>query len=154
MIYSMCLLLVFVVEFALFIWVAENIGWWTLAIVFGTTLLGLLFIRRGAWKAWEQLRTSMADGVMPAGDSGNLVFGFLGCLLLILPGFLGNLVGLILLIPPTRRLIRGLATRFSGGRVAAGGGGSSQVIKGDVVDDDVHEGTIVPPALEPGEDQW
>lgn len=150
MLYSLGLLLVFVAEFALFIWVAENIGWWTLAVVFGTTLFGLLFIRRGARKAWEQLRTAMSDGVMPAGDSGKLMFGFVGALLLIMPGFLGNLVGLVLLLPPTRGLIRRLVGRFSTGITPAATSG--QVIRGDVVDDDVHEGTIIPPALEPGED--
>lgn len=156
MIYSMGLLLCFVAEFALFIWVAITIGWWTLAIVMGTSLLGLVFIRRETRKAWEQLRSSMAAGVVPVGNTATGVLIFVGALLLLMPGFLGNILGLLLVIPPTRKLFARLLGAF-GTRIAGPGmQQSSTVIRGDVVQDqdsDVHEGTIIPPALGPGEEE-
>lgn len=151
MIYSMTLLLVFVAEFALFIWVARVIGWWSLLIVVATSVLGLLFIRRETRKAWDQLRESMATGVPPVGDGANRLLVFVGGMLLLMPGFIGNLVGLLLVIAPSRSLFRGLLARFG---TRLGTQPRDDVITGVVVDesDDVHEGRVLPPAREPGEE--
>lgn len=133
-------------EIAVLVWLWQLIGWWVLGVMAATSLLGTLLVRREALKSWQQMRQSMATGALPAGDAGGKLFKFAGAILLILPGFIGNAVGLLLLPPFMRsglqRLLGRRVNRMFGHAASAT---PSNVIKGDVVDDDVAEGTLLPP---------
>ena len=93
-------------ELAVLIRVGQAIGVVpTIAIVIGTALLGLLTLRRQGFAMASQARQTLASG-FPAVFSvaeGSLVF--FASLLLILPGLIGDVIGLLLLIPPIRRVI-------------------------------------------------
>src|SRR5690606_32283775 len=95
------------VELALLLYVADKVGWWvTLATVIGTGLLGAWLVRREGWLAWERITRDINAGRVPADAmiDGLLVFG--GGVLLISPGVLSDLLGIALVFPPTRKLIR------------------------------------------------
>lgn len=141
---SILALVITVGEIALLVWLWQVIGWWVLALMVGTSLLGTLLIRHEARKSWQQVREAMQTGALPAGETSDKLLKFAGAVLLIMPGFLGNLMGLVLLLPPARFVIR----RSLGGRATrmfTNGSKPSNVIKGNVVDGDVHEGTLLPP---------
>jgi UPF0716 protein FxsA len=77
----------------------------------GLSVIGGLLVKREGLRAWRALQSSQRSG-RPAGDevlSG--VVGLAAALLLAIPGYLTGLAGLILLIPPVRRLAR---TRLRG----------------------------------------
>ena len=152
---SILTLVVTVGEIALLVWLWQLIGWWVLAVMAGTSLLGTLLIRHEALKSWQQVREAMQTGALPAGETSDKLLKFAGAVLLIMPGFLGNVLGLVLLLPPARFVIR----RSFGGRASrmfTKSSPPSNVIRGDVVDGDVHEGTLLPPLdppHQPGEEE-
>src|SRR3954466_4735461 len=84
-----------------------------IAIVVVTGVVGTALARREGWKVLERIREDVRTGQMPA-DS--LIDGFLVLLagiLFFLPGVLTDVIGIVLLFPPTRTLVkRGAAAWF------------------------------------------
>lgn len=82
------------------------IGFWpTVAIIGLTGVLGAILAKREGLRVFDEWRTSLAEGRMPAVGLIDGLLVLLGGLLLLLPGLVGDVVGLLLLFPPTRRLI-------------------------------------------------
>lgn len=100
------------IEIALFVTVGGWLTLWpTLAIVLGTGLLGVSLIRRQGLQALGQMR-ARRPGVNPLALAANDGMVMLAAILLILPGFFTDTLGLLLLIPPLRRaLIAAIAAR-------------------------------------------
>lgn len=127
-------LLVPVVEVWVLIQVGQVIGGGpTLALLLAGSLLGAWIVRREGRRAWRNLQEALRSGRMPErelADGGLILTG--GALLLI-PGFLSDILGILFLVPFTRPLIRGLGAWLLARRVrtlvarsaAAGGPGSA-----------------------------
>ena len=100
------------VELVVYVLVAAWIGiGWTILATLATSALGLVLVGRQGTKALTDLR-ERARSRRPAGrELGDAGLVAAGGLLMILPGFLGDLVGLLCLLPLTRGLVRGLLTR-------------------------------------------
>src|SRR5436190_2470147 len=80
--------------------------WVPIAIVIVTGVVGTALARREGWKVFQRMREDVRTGQMPA-DS--LIDGFLVLLagiLFVLPGVLTDVVGILLLFPPTRLLVK------------------------------------------------
>lgn len=78
----------------------------TVAILVIDSILGSLLLRSQGREAWRRFNQALAAGRPPARevlDGGLIIFG--GAFL-ITPGFLTDLVGLALLVPPTRAVVR------------------------------------------------
>jgi UPF0716 protein FxsA len=107
------------VEIALFVTVGSAIGLWaTLAVVIGTGVLGVWLIRRQGEQAGARLRQAMAARRDPGAGLAETVLGLGSGILLILPGFLTDALGGLLLIPVVRRwLAAALARRAGSARV-------------------------------------
>lgn len=90
-------------EIAMFIVVGRAIGLVpTLALVVLAVVLGIAILRKQGLDVVSRLRSNVSAGTLPAKSVfDNLVTGF-AALLLIVPGFLGDLVALALLMPPVR----------------------------------------------------
>lgn len=94
------------IEIALFVTLGGALGLWlTLAIVLGTGILGVFLLQRLGLRSAERLRAEMGRMRDPLGQAGDSALLALAALLLILPGFLTDALGALLLIPPLRRLI-------------------------------------------------
>lgn len=102
------------IEIALFVVVGGAIGLWlTLAVVIGTGIGGVVLLQRLGLRNAERLRNEMGRMRDPLGAAGDGVLKALAALLLILPGFLTDFLGLILLFPPVRAvLVSALAQRM------------------------------------------
>ena len=96
-----------IAELAIIIQVGGEIGVGpTVGILIADSVLGSLLMRSQGRAAWRRFNAALAAGRPPARevlDGGLVMFG--GALLLT-PGFLTDLLGLALLLPPTRALVR------------------------------------------------
>jgi UPF0716 protein FxsA len=121
-------------ELALLILVGASIGVLpTLALVILTAVIGIALLQRQGYAALVRAREKMAQGRVPAEEMAGGVFLAFGGLLLLVPGFISDLIGLCFLIPGIRRvLLAQLLKRFvvvSG--TGSPGRGEGQVIEGE-----------------------
>lgn len=132
--------------------VADRIGIWpTVAILVAEALLGSWLIRREGNRTWQALVTAFGTGRVPAGELADAALVLVGGVLLLLPGFLTDIVGFLFLLPMTRPLARKLAAFFIArkiGRLATPvvhrGGPAGDVIRGETVD-----GPVTDPKADP-----
>jgi len=104
-----------VVEIALLIVVGQAIGaMWTVALVLLSSLLGVWLLRREGVRAWRLFRDEVRAGRPPGNAATEGLLVLVGGVLLVVPGFLTDLVGAVLLIPPTRRASRAVLLRRFG----------------------------------------
>lgn len=100
------------VEFGLLIEIGRRIGTIeTLSLVLGTGLVGAYLARLEGFRILSQVRHELEAGRVP----GERLFdGFLvlvAAIALITPGLVTDLVGLLLLLPPTRYPVKALIRR-------------------------------------------
>ncbi len=95
-----------ILELWLLLSIGDVIGFWpTVAIALGTAILGAALAKREGLKVLASWRGAMAVGRVPdEGLTGGLLV-LLGAALLITPGVLTDVAGLLLLLPPVRRRI-------------------------------------------------
>ena len=78
----------------------------TVLVVILTAVTGAYLARLEGTRTLMQLRANMEQGVMPAGELLDALLIFVAGVVLLTPGFLTDLAGLMLLFPLTRRLIK------------------------------------------------
>jgi UPF0716 protein FxsA len=104
-------------ELALLIKVGQTIGFWpTLGITLGAAVLGALIWSRQGVSVARKTQQALAQGRPPAGPVLDGAFLLLAGGLLITPGFLSDVLALLLLVPPIRHkmsrwVVRRLAER-------------------------------------------
>jgi UPF0716 protein FxsA len=100
-------------ELVVFLVVANWIGiGWTILATLATSALGGLLLARQGVRVLGDLR-ERARTRQPAGrELGNAGLVAVGGLLMLLPGFLGDLLGLLCLLPGTRGLVRAVLARL------------------------------------------
>lgn len=140
-------------EIALFVAVADLLGWWTLVLLLATMAIGVVLMRREWARAWPELAGSLQTGVLPPGRAADTALIVLGGVLLIIPGLLTDLLGLSLLLPFTRGMTRGalgwLLGRALGLKV---GQEDPTIIPGEVVEQESPSGdgdAMIPPPTPP-----
>ena len=135
------------IEIGLFVTVGGWLTLWpTLAIVLGTAVLGLAILRRQGLQMMRDLGgtlRSAQDPLSPMADHGLIM---LAGVLLLAPGFFTDTLGLLLLIPPVRRLIIAAFRRRFGGIVVQSGTRTWRAT-GDqtIIDAEYHEVAPEPP---------
>lgn len=94
-------------EVLVFVEVGRAVGW-LLAIVLlcGISVLGVQFLRVQGRVALDRVSLAVAERRAPGSAAVDGTLGFLGALLLVIPGFVTALLGALLLFPLTRRLTR------------------------------------------------
>lgn len=103
------------VEIALFVTLGSALGLGlTLLVVLGTGVLGVAILRRQGLQSAGRLRAGMASLRNPLAAAGSDALRMLAGVLLVLPGFLTDALGLLLLIPPVRLLLIALLVRRFG----------------------------------------
>ena len=101
--------------------VGEAIGAvWTILLLAADSVLGALLLRTQGRSVWGRFNSALAEGRMPHREVVDGLLVVFGGAFLITPGFLTDIVGLLLLIPPTRALIRRVVVRRLGRRLAVG----------------------------------
>jgi UPF0716 protein FxsA len=92
------------IEIGLFVLVGQLIGLWpTLLGVVVTGVIGFAILRHQGGAILAEMRRSFGSGALPARAMGDGVMVALGGVLLMLPGYFTDCVGLLLLVPAVRR---------------------------------------------------
>jgi UPF0716 protein FxsA len=101
-----------IIEIALFIVIGQAIGLVpTLLGIFVTGAIGALVLRWQGTGVLRQMQLRFSRGEMPAKQMGDAVLIGLAGVLLLLPGYFTDLIGLVLLLPWTRALIGRILAR-------------------------------------------
>ncbi|MEV0946706.1 FxsA family protein [Rhodococcus sp. NPDC049939] len=157
--YAALFLLYVVVEVAALVLVGNAIGvLWTVLLLLGGTLIGLLLMGSQWRRVMEGLRLAASGKGSPGAAVADGALVALGSVLMFVPGLVTSAIGLLFLLPPTRRLLRPVVVLLGGSRAAAftaGAGaftrttrhGSGQVVDGEVVEevfeDQAFEGRVI-----------
>jgi UPF0716 protein FxsA len=113
-------ILVPIAELAIIIQVGSAIGvWWTIALLIADSILGALLMRSQGRAAWRRFNEALQGGRAPAREVADGVLIIFGGALLLTPGFLSDIAGLLFLLPPTRALIRRVFLRQAIRRMTA-----------------------------------
>ena len=95
-----------IIEIYLFIKIGSEIGAFnTISLIFITAFLGIVYVR---YEGFNTLRSGMSQIVKNELPVNEIISGAalaFAAFLLILPGFATDLVGLLIIFPPTRKLI-------------------------------------------------
>jgi UPF0716 protein FxsA len=150
-------------EVVVYVLVAARIGvGWTILLTLASTAVGMSLLARQGTRAIGELRQATRTRPPSGRALGDAGLGAVGALLVVLPGFLGDLVGLCCLVPGLRALPRALVARALFGRLpdrlrgpvhvrstragAVGGptadGDPGRVIEGEVVGGEVVGGGV------------
>ena len=120
-------LIVPIVELYLFVEVANWVGFGAALLwIVGVSVVGAWLVKREGMSAFRRANQKVAQGEVPTDEliTGILIL-FAGALMLT-PGFLTDGIGMLLLFPPSRALVRHrLRSRFATGPIVLGrfGGG-------------------------------
>lgn len=93
---------------------------WTILLLAADSLLGSMLLRSQGRAVWKRFNEALAAGAMPHKEVVDGVLVIFGGAFLITPGFITDIVGLTLLVPPTRALIRGVLMRRLATRIEFG----------------------------------
>lgn len=106
--------------------VADVIGLgWTILLLVADSLLGAVLVRNEGRRAWQAFRTAVSDARWPGDEVAQGALVLVGGALLLTPGFVTDVVGLLLVAPPSRRaLSKALRVRLGGPVVVVDGLGS------------------------------
>lgn len=119
------LILLFIVvpiaELYVIIKVGELIGVLpTIALLLLDGFLGATLLRTQGRAVWRRFNLALAEGRVPAAETFDGAMVIFGGALLITPGFLTDVVGIFLLFPPTRALLRRALAGWIRRRLATG----------------------------------
>ena len=121
----LALILLFIVlplaELYVILKVGDAIGAvWTILLLAADSVLGSVLLRAQGRSVWRRFNNALAEGKMPHREVIDGVLVIFGGAFLITPGFITDVIGLLLLVPPTRALIRSQVVRRLGRRVTVG----------------------------------
>lgn len=97
----------------------------TLALLLLDALVGSMLLRHQGRAAWVRFNRAIAENRLPHKEVFDGVLVIFGGALLLTPGFLTDILGLFLLIPPTRAIVRAFAARSVRRRLALGVGATT-----------------------------
>jgi UPF0716 protein FxsA len=113
------LILVPIIEIAVLIGIGQVIGpWWTVLLVLTTSALGGWLLRREGPRAWRTFQDEISAGRPPGNAATEGLLVLLGGIFMLVPGFFSDIVGGLLLLPPTRRVARVIVLNAFAGRMS------------------------------------
>lgn len=137
------------VEIYLIVQVGQQIGaLWTVGLLVLSGFVGTWLIRHEGARTWRALRDALDSGRMPATEIADGALILVGGTLMVAPGFITDLLGILLILPLTRPIFRRLLATAVSKRMLAGvidlrtterrgpGPTAGPVVRGEVVDDD------------------
>ena len=135
------------IEIYVLVQVGQVIGaGWTILLLVADAILGTWIIKHEGARAWRALRQALAEGRMPATELADGALILIGGTLMLAPGFVTDVFGILLILPFTRPLFRRLLAGVVASRLLIAplnvtrpgpqAPGQGPVVRGEVVDDE------------------
>jgi UPF0716 protein FxsA len=97
------LVIVPIAEIAVLIAVGRQIGpGWTILLVLATSALGGWLLRREGGRAWRAFQADLSERRPPGRTATDGLLVLVGGIFMLVPGFVSDVIGLFLILPPTR----------------------------------------------------
>ncbi|MFD6438671.1 FxsA family protein [Peribacillus sp. NPDC060186] len=110
-----------VIEIVVLLLSGNVIGFWpTLFLIVATGLIGAYLAKRQGMETWKKAQEQIRYGMMPGNEIIDGICIFIGAALLLSPGLISDIIGLILVFPPTRNLLKPIVIRFIMNRMNKG----------------------------------
>jgi UPF0716 protein FxsA len=110
-----------IVELYVILQVGQAIGVLpTVVLLIADSVLGSVLMRTQGRAAWRRFNAALAERRIPHREVIDGVLVIFGGALLLTPGFVTDILGVALLLPPTRAVIRGMLARRLLPRMVAG----------------------------------
>jgi UPF0716 protein FxsA len=117
---ALALVVALVAEVVVFIVVGKLIGFgFAVLILLALMALGAVLLRQEGLRAWRRYQSVAAVGDRPGPHLTRSLVGLLGALFLLLPGFITDVLGLALFVPPIRTLASRGLTVLAGRQLAS-----------------------------------
>jgi UPF0716 protein FxsA len=101
-----------ILEIYVIIQVGQAIGaLWTIVLLIADSIAGSLLMKSQGRAAWRRFQLALSEGRAPAREVLDGVLVIFGGAFLLTPGFCSDIVGALLLLPPSRAVIRRLLVR-------------------------------------------
>jgi UPF0716 protein FxsA len=107
-----------ILEVWLLVQVGQNLGLLpTVLILLAEVIVGFLLTRHEGARAWKALNDAFTKGKVPTGELADAALILVGGVLLMLPGFLTDVIGFLFLLRWTRPLARKMIAFFVARRI-------------------------------------
>lgn len=114
----LALVLVPLIEIYILVQVGQEIGTLaTILLLIAVSIVGAWLVKREGRATWNKLRAAMARGEVPTKEAVDGAMILFGGALMLTPGFLTDILGLVLILPPSRAALKGSFRRLLGGWV-------------------------------------
>ena len=112
------IILVPAIEIYLFIKIGSQIGAFsTISLIFVTAFLGIIYARYEGFNTLKSGMSQLIKNEMPIYEIISGAALAFAAFLLILPGFATDILGLLIIFPPTRKLLlKKVSTKYSGNK--------------------------------------
>ena len=102
----------------------------TILLLAVDSVIGALLFKSQGRSVWRRFNAALSEGRVPHREVIDGVLVIFGGAFLITPGFISDIVGALLLIPPTRSLVRRFVVRRLGRRLVVSAPGRSYDVEG------------------------
>ena len=138
-----------IMEIAVLIHVGDIIGGWnTVLLVILSAMIGAYLVKREGVATLAQAQVKIAQGQVPAEEIGAGLLLLIAGVLLVTPGFITDILGLLLTLPTTRRYLASHVVGEAGHNMRFGvfepmGGGTETIHLRVVTDTAAENGKVV-----------
>lgn len=110
------LILVPIAELYVIVQVGQEIGiFFTLVLLISVSILGAYLLKREGAATWRRVQEQMARGKVPTAEATDGALILMGGALLLTPGFLTDIVGLLFVFPVSRAAVKKGVRKLMGG---------------------------------------
>ncbi|WP_186578398.1 FxsA family protein [Aquibacillus kalidii] len=100
-------LIVPALEIGILVWAGGQIGpWWVVGLIILTGVIGAWLAKQQGLETLNKARQALSYGQIPQEEIFNGICILIGGVVLLTPGFITDLIGFLLLAPPSRKLIK------------------------------------------------
>lgn len=101
------------VEVTVLIGSSHLIGMWpTFAMIVFTAVLGAYLAKQQGFKVLREIQSRLNRGEMPGDAVIDGIFVFIGGVLLLVPGYVTDIIGFVFIFPITRRLLKPMIMKW------------------------------------------